>query len=987
MKKISNDFINLSRKVKTQDLKLSIKEGETEVQEVHLMPVNIFNAITISELRGRKQVIAKELIYSFEGQLFKTIMQQIEITVKNAREIKGKNVDFQYGILVNKDFEYLNMGEYYIKDVEDDKNKEELVVTGYDKMLNFMIPFKQSELKLTYPCKMKQLVNRMGEVCGVKLYSTDFYNSDLIVDEDFFTIQELTYRDVLEKIAQATLTTIFIKENKLYLCKIGDSVQTLDTSFLSNLVVGEKFGPVNALILGRGSVEDNIEALDQESINANGRCEIRFDENEFVDSNREQVIDGMLQQINGLEYYSIEASNLGVLWLDPCDVIIAKDREESEYKTIYLKAKVTINTGIKGEMGADIPESTTTEYKVTTKEEKKTLKVERLAKKNEGFIQDIIEENKETSSKLSKHEQTIDGITEQISNIQQFSKKLTGTNQLSISNAEKFQILEFIANGQTREFEYIYPSGDLYPSEDLYPQGVYSKLTLVIDTQKRTRISENAKKIEIDIGEPLYSLDDICDKLKIEVKEDKATCTVKVIRNLKYENGAISKLENEVETILSKDLDVGLFEGENYIYLLEYPEWQIEVTYMYKSDLNKYLATKVEMNAKITKKADEINIEVKKKVDESEFGTLIEQNIEAIKIAWNQISQYLKLEGLNGQVSFNIYDNNDNLLMSLDSNGQRFYKDSSLVGHIGTNQLAEDNSKKSLDFDLNVDGNSMIWASKKSSSDKYYYWKWAYTKGGISTAQDEGIYAGANIFLLGYELQINDYLKFNGGNGLVIGDNNQFYFNLDNGSIWFDTDGSINCTNIYADNISSDGRLKENIKESIISALEIIKEIEVRSFDWKKDKRHIKAGFIAQEMEKIDENFVLKSPIKDSDGNIVDNKYYINELPIIATLTKGIQEQQKEIEELKYIVEKQEIYIKKILQKLNIEEVIEDVTVFKEKQRNTKFKTIQYEKPIKENPKFKEGKPIQIKMLKENGFIKLIKEEVKKTNYKKSSLF
>lgn len=753
------------------------------------------------------------------------------------------------------------------------------------------------------------------------------------------------------------------RDGKLYFRSIGQDETEIPLKLFAEYKWGEEFK------ISKVSYEDGTRSYKFGDDTRNNLW-INQDNMYIVD---EEQVENIYNKINGFTINSFEGKTI----IDPA--IDIGDKIIIDGKPVIYQGEMTLESRFITEISSKV--QIKQKQETTVKKESQAVinrRVKSEINQIDGKITSIIEEQDEQSSKISKVEQGIDGITEQISNIQQFTKKLTGTNQLSISNAEKFQILEFIANGQTREFEYIYPREDLYPSEDLYSQGVYSKLTLVIDTQKRTSISKNAKKIEIDMGEPLYSLDDICDKLKIEVNEDKATCTVKVIRNLKYENGAISKLENEVETILSKDLDVGLFEGENYIYLLEYPEWQIEATYMYKSDLNKYLATKVEMNAKITKKADEINIEVSRKVDESEFGTLIEQNIEAIKIAWNQISQYLKLEGLNGQVSFNIYDNNDNLLMSLDSNGQRFYKDSSLVGHIGTNQLAEDNSKKSLDFDLDVDGNSMIWASKKSSSDKYYYWKWAYTKGGISTAQDEGIYAGANIFLLGYELQINDYLKFNGGNGLVIGDNNQFYFNLDNGSIWFDTDGSINCTNIYADNISSDGRLKENIKESIISALEIIKEIEVRSFDWKKDKRHIEAGFIAQEMEKIDENFVLKSPIKDSDGNIVDNKYYINELPIIATLTKGIQEQQKEIEELKYIVEKQEIYIQKILQKLNIEEVIEDVTVFKEKQRNTKFKTIQYEKPIKENPKFKEGKPIQIKMLKENGFIKLIKEEVKK---------
>ena len=162
-KQVSEKFKVLSKKIKRQDLKLSINNGELTVQEVHLMPVSIFNAIPINCLKKRKQVIAKELVYSFEGQLFKTIMQQVEITVKNANEIKGKNAIFEYGLLIDNEFEYVNMGEYYIKDVEDDKRKEELIVTGYDRMIRFMRTFKQSELQLTYPCKLVKLVQKMCE--------------------------------------------------------------------------------------------------------------------------------------------------------------------------------------------------------------------------------------------------------------------------------------------------------------------------------------------------------------------------------------------------------------------------------------------------------------------------------------------------------------------------------------------------------------------------------------------------------------------------------------------------------------------------------------------------------------------------------------------------------------------------------------------------------------------------------------------------------
>ena len=416
---VTNDFKTRTKKIKQQNIKLGIVDGEIIVKEVHFMTVKQFNALPVWMLRKRQEVIAKELKYSFEGNLFKTIMKQIEITVKNAGELKDKNVNFQYGIYVNNDFEYIDLGDYYIKDVEDDKGKTELIVTGYDKMIHFMKTFKQSELQLTYPCTMLTLVQKMCEVCGVELYSTNFFNSDLEIDEDYFTVQELTYRDVLEKVAESTLTTIFIKDNKLYLHKLVDSpVEKLDSSYLTGLTVKEKFGPVNALVLGRGDVEDNVEAKDDTSIAQNGRCEIRFDENEFIEYQREQVIDGMFEQIKGIQYYAFEGSDVGVMWLEPCDLIEVEDSEESIYKTIYLSTNITINTGISSDIGAEIPIETNTEYKVTTKEEKKTLKVERLAKKNEGQIQDLIQETTEQSQKLTEVEQTIDGITQTVSSVE-----------------------------------------------------------------------------------------------------------------------------------------------------------------------------------------------------------------------------------------------------------------------------------------------------------------------------------------------------------------------------------------------------------------------------------------------------------------------------------------------------------------------------------------------------------------------------------------
>lgn len=110
--------------------------------------------------------------------------------------------------------------------------------------------------------------------------------------------------------------------------------------------------------------------------------------------------------------------------------------------------------------------------------------------------------------------------------------------------------------------------------------------------------------------------------------------------------------------------------------------------------------------------------------------------------------------------------------------------------------------------------------------------------------------------------------------------------------------GNINCDgNVYAQNIS-DRRFKKNIKDAEDNALDNVKKMKVKSFDWKKDDSHVSYGFIAQELEEIDKCYVLKQEVKNDKGEITDYKYYQNEFPIIATLTKAIQEQQAQIEEL-----------------------------------------------------------------------------------------
>ena len=636
---VSNDFKTRTKKIKQQNIKLGIVDGELTVKEVHFMPVKQFNALPVWMLRKRQEVIAKELKYSFDGNLFKTTMKQIEITVKNAKELKGKNVNFQYGLRTNNDFEYINLGDYYIKDVDDDKGKKELVVTGYDKMIHFMKTFKQSELQLTYPCKMLTLIQKICEVCGVELYSTNFFNANLDVNEDYFTAQELTYRDVLEKVAESTLTTIFIKDNKLYLHKLADNpVEKLDASYLTGLTVKEKFGPVNALVLGRGDVEDNVEAKDDTSIAQNGRCEIRFDENEFVEYQREQVIDEMFEQIKGLEYYAFESSDVGVMWLEPCDLIEVEDNEESTYETIYLKTNITINTGISSDIEADILAETNTEYKVTTKEEKRTLKVERLAKKNEGLILDVIEEQTETSQKLTQVEQTVDGITQKVQDIENLTKTTSGYTTVTLENClEGGQVVEIHIYGNNTVFKYT-----RFSSNTIFGEAIFNGNSNISVTNK-----DGIKKIyDLGVKDVLRQNEETCDEYVLGI-DGKG----KVIRRVN-EDGTTKTTQVEEE---ANDLTIFLDEGNNILKIESYYA-NLEVKYIEKNAYTDTFATEVQMNSTITQTAQEIETNVNKKLENysttEEMNSTIEQTAESIQSNVNKkLEDYSTTEEINSTIT------------------------------------------------------------------------------------------------------------------------------------------------------------------------------------------------------------------------------------------------------------------------------------------------------------------------------------------------
>lgn len=349
----------------------------------------------------------------------------------------------------------------------------------------------------------------------------------------------------------------------------------------------------------------------------------------------------------------------------------------------------------------------------------------------------------------------------------------------------------------------------------------------------------------------------------------------------------------------------------------------------------------------------------------SEIGTKIEQNAKSVQVAWNQLSQSIKFEGDNEDATMAFYDG-DKKFGEMGSNtvdNNRYISFATLLdygqsisdGMAWEIQTTSDNkfwpilfirdffmaNKNAGNFsgqlvlnfcDLVLGTGAIKAANVRMGVDD--------TAKGIYFEDTESgtilmrVYPDSNIGFARIDIldSISFYRNEANNNAFKIGTNDKYVLITDNGdfhvmngdlllgttnspvgfslylkrlaNIW----GNVSIDgNIYADNISSDRRIKKNIKDSNVSALDLINKIEHRQFEMKKDGKHYNIGYIAQELEEIDKNFVL---IKEK-TNKTEQQYYINELPLLATATKAIQELNEKVEQLQNKVNELEKLIEK----------------------------------------------------------------------------
>lgn len=322
------------------------------------------------------------------------------------------------------------------------------------------------------------------------------------------------------------------------------------------------------------------------------------------------------------------------------------------------------------------------------------------------------------------------------------------------------------------------------------------------------------------------------------------------------------------------------------------------------SSINKTLSnysTTEETKSLIKQTADNITLEVNKKVNDSEFGTKIVQNFESVRIAWNANTKYIEF----ADAALNVYSAEeqgiDNLLMSLTHDGAWYYNNGTTIGKIGTNFWSTDNTYKGLVFDLESEAGFMCWAQKSNMSPGYYSAKLIYyteekahpmgLPPGLHfqcpTYNDSTMHLTSDITTLdagsvgsGLYSEHNYPMYFVNGNSMFTIDSTQFSFQTTTNSL-FACYNNIDLGG-YAILNNSDARLKTNIRPTQVEALPLMMQIELKEFDWIETGEHSEIGTIAQQLQEVLPDLVHEHP--DT------GRLSIKSDKVIPYLIKAIQE-------------------------------------------------------------------------------------------------
>lgn len=359
---------------------------------------------------------------------------------------------------------------------------------------------------------------------------------------------------------------------------------TIDEEYLKDVNVnfGEKYGPVNSIVLTRAGGSDSVYLKDQESIDENGLCELKIEDNQIMNLNdRADYLPDILEVLDGFEYYTNDFSSTGICYYDLCDRYNVQVGENT-YSCVMFNDEVDVTQGLEEIIHTDMPEESETEYKYTSKDDRTINQAYVIAKKADAEVQALA------------------------SKIVDVSNTISGTHTIQLENAHEGILHRLEISGNLSA---TFPSNDTYPSNNLYPSvcGIW-----VYDVKQDAIDWETSKYYVLDFLYLNYINEQVHDTY---VYEDGKQW---VERNV-----GIDEFGNKYalqETIIEQGEDIEIrVSKESYITMYPFGDYDnaiFKCTYLLENEYTSTFANQVEVTSELNLLGDTLEAKVSQVADE-----------------------------------------------------------------------------------------------------------------------------------------------------------------------------------------------------------------------------------------------------------------------------------------------------------------------------------------------------------------------------------
>lgn len=361
-------FLHTNDKIITENGKFLMTEDNMQ------LVVEQFDEEEIDEVITGEDIFNVSIIN--KGNILSTMMKEIDFEIKQDLRV-GDIIGCQFGLKVNGNYEYVDYGKYMIYSKEFNEDTKTYNYVAFDRMLLTMQEASSDFLKTLEETTLASAISNICNQVGLSFTATtqeleDYSNLSKEINEGTFTDMEITYRDVLDMICQALGLSMIVEEKQLILKALNKTiVDSFDEQYLkdTNVSFGEKY-MINSVVLSRSEDNDTIYRRDEQSIAENGVHEFKIKDNLIMlYDDREDYIDEIFNQLNGLEYYVNDFKSTGITyldWLDFYNVTIGN----KTYKCLMLNDEIKISQGLEENIYTEEPEETTTDYKTSSKTDK-----------------------------------------------------------------------------------------------------------------------------------------------------------------------------------------------------------------------------------------------------------------------------------------------------------------------------------------------------------------------------------------------------------------------------------------------------------------------------------------------------------------------------------------------------------------------------------------------------------------------------------------